>query len=278
MRDMDHNSGEFAAKRVVVTGAGTGIGRGVALAFAAAGAKVALHYSHSADGARSAVRRIRDDGGSAECFGADFRQPEAAAMLIEQAADYLGGIDVLINNAGITANMPFDDVTPDQFDTLFGVNIRSMFFATQCAVRLMREADGGAVVNLTSVHAYAAMTEHTVYAATKGAIVAFTRVVGLELAQRGIRVNAIAPGWILVENHLKAMPDLDPQAEGKKVPAGFLGEPADVAEMAMFLASDRARYVVGQTFVVDGGQLTIMPMTGDFREPRAAAFGTDYVS
>lgn len=274
---MDHNSNDFAGARVVVTGAGTGIGRGVAMAFAAAGAKVALHYSHSSEGARSAVQQIRDAGGKAECFAADFRQPDAAPTLIEEAVEYLGGIDVLINNAGITANKPFEEVTVNQFDTLFGVNIRSMFFATQAATRLMSEAGRGAVVNLTSVHAYAAMTEHTVYAATKGAIVAFTRVAGLELAQRGVRVNAIAPGWIFVESHRKAMPDLDPQAEGRKIPAGFIGNPDDVAEMAMFLASDRARYIVGQTFVVDGGQLAIMPLTGDFRERRDSVFGEDYV-
>ena len=270
-------SNQMQGKKVLVTGAGTGIGRGVALAFAGQGARVALHYAHSDAGASSAVEEITAAGGEAAAFQADMGDTEQVGQLASAAGDYLGGFDVLVNNAGITMNKPFLEVTPEQFDTIYDVNIRGMYFLTQAVVPFMIEQGKGAVVNLTSVHAYAGMTEHTVYAGTKAAIVAFTRVLSLELAQKGVRVNAIAPGWILVENHLKVMGDFDQQEAGSTIPAGFIGTPEDIAGMALYLASDAARYIVGQTFVVDGGMLAIMPNTGDFREKRAEQFGQGYV-
>ena len=268
---------DMGDKRVLVTGAGTGIGRGVALAFAAAGARVALHYAHSDSGANSAVEEIAGGGGQAAAFQGDLNDTDAITQLAADAGDWLGGFDVLVNNAGITMNKPFLEVTPEQFDTVYNVNIRAMYFLTQAVVPAMIEQSKGAVINLTSVHAYAGMTEHTVYAGTKAAIVAFTRVLSLELAQKGVRVNAIAPGWILVENHLQVLGDFDQQEAGGTIPAGFIGTPDDIAGMALYLASDAARYVIGQTFVVDGGMLAIMPNTGDFREKRAEQWGQGYV-
>ncbi|RIK38164.1 MAG: short-chain dehydrogenase [Chloroflexi bacterium] len=267
----------MSGKRVLVTGAGTGIGRGVALAFANAGADVVLHYSHSGAGAQSAVESIQANGGRAAAMQADFNDLAQVKQVCAQAIEFLGGIDVLVNNAGITMNKPFLEVTPEQFDTLYQVNVRGMFFATQAAAAAMVAQGQGVVINLTSVHAYAGMTEHTVYAGTKAAIVAFTRVLALELAPKGVRVNAIAPGWILVENHLKVLTDLDRTAAGQTIPAGIIGEPADIGHVALFLASDEARYIVGQTIVVDGGQLAIMPLTGDFRERRKEQWGQGYV-
>ena len=268
---------DMGDKRVLVTGAGTGIGRGVALAFAAAGARVALHYAHSDAGANSAVEEIAGGGGQAAAFQGDLNDTDAITQLAADAGNWLGGFDVLVNNAGITMNKPFLEVTPEQFDTVYNVNIRAMYFLTQAVVPAMIEQSKGAVINLTSVHAYAGMTEHTVYAGTKAAIVAFTRVLSLELAQKGVRVNAIAPGWILVENHLQVLGDFDQQEAGGTIPAGFIGTPDDIAGMALYLASDAARYVIGQTFVVDGGMLAIMPNTGDFREKRAEQWGQGYV-
>ena len=153
-------------------------------------------------------------------------------------------------------NKPFEEVTPEQFDLLFHVNIRAMFLLTQAMIPGMVQQDHGAVINLSSVHAFAGMTEHTVYAATKGAIVAFTRVLALEMGTKVIRINAIAPGGVLVENHLKVMPDMDPEAVGQTLPAGCL-------------AADDARYI--------GGQTAIMPLTGDFRDRRSEQFGQGYV-
>jgi NAD(P)-dependent dehydrogenase (short-subunit alcohol dehydrogenase family) len=265
-------------KRVLVTGAGTGIGRGVAIEFAAQGAEVALHYSHSDAGARSAVQEIRDAGGRAEAFRADFDNLAEVKRLSEQAVEFLGGLDVLINNAGITTNAPFEEITPEQFDLLYNVNVRSPMFLTQYCLPALEAAAPSAVINLTSMHAYHGMTEHAIYAGTKGAIVSYTRQLAVELAQRGVRVNAIAPGWIWVENHRKVLgDDFDMEAVGRSIPAGFLGEPRDVAHLAVFLASDEARFIIGYTYVIDGGQMCIMPNSGDFRQRRDYTFGQGYV-
>ena len=271
------NSGKMDGKGVLVTGAGTGIGRGVALEFAKEGGDVVLHYAHSSDGAVSAVDEITHSGGKAAAFQADLSDIGQCQDLVAQARDFLGGIDVLINNAGITMNKPFMDVTPEHYNKLYDVNIRGMFFVTQAGVRDMIEKGQGAVINLTSVHAFSGMTEHTIYAGTKGAIVAFTRVLALELSQKGIQVNAIAPGWILVENHLKVLGDFDQDAASASIPAGVIGAPEDIGRLAIFLASPEGSYIRGQTLVIDGGQSAIMPLTGDFREPRQEQWGQGYV-
>ena len=270
-------SNKMDGKRVLVTGSGTGIGRGVALEFAKAGAEVVLHYAHSEEGCCSAVDEIVHYGGKAIAFKANLGNIDECRDLALKTRDFLGGIDVLVNNSGITMNKPFLEVTPEQYNTLYNVNIRGMFFLTQFTAPYMIDQGKGSVINLTSVHAYAGMSEHTVYAGTKGAIIAFTRVLALELSQKGVRVNAIAPGWILVENHLKLMNDFNHDYAAASIPAGIIGTPVDIGKLALFLASDDARYIIGQTFVIDGGQLSIMPLTGDFREERKEQFGQGYV-
>ena len=272
---MEH-SDKMQGKRVLITGAGTGIGREVALEFAREGAAVALHYAHSADGAESAVAEIEGTGGQAAAFKADFTDVNAVKQLANQGVEFLGGLDVLINNAGITMNLPFEDVTPEQFDTLYNVNIRAQFFLTQATLRQLIESQG-IVINLTSIHAFEAYPEHSVYAGTKGAIVAYTRELAIELAVKGVRVNAIAPGAVEVENHYKVVPDYDPKANGEMIPCGFEGVPLDIARVAVFLASDDARYIVGQTLIVDGGTTSWMPFNDDFRKRGDVRFGKGYV-
>jgi len=157
------------------------------------------------------------------------------------------------------------------------VNIRAMFFATQAVVPTMAAQGSGVVINTSSVHAFEGYQEHTVYAGTKGAINAFTRVLAIELAPKGIRVNAIAPGAVEVEAHHAIFPDYDAVAFGRMIPCGFVGQPADIAKVAVFLASDDARYIVGQTIVVDGGTTSWMPFSEGFRQPMGGQFGRDYV-
>ena len=265
-------------KRVLVTGAGTGIGRGVALEFAREGAAVALHYSHSREGADSDVAEILKAGGKACALQADFHDAAQARGLAGQAAEFLGGLDVLVNNAGITMNQPFLKTTIEEYDTLFNVNIRAMFFATQGAVEIMLRNGRGSVVNISSVHAYGALVEHAVYAATKAAIVGFTRTLSLELIQRNIRVNCVASGWVFVENQRKVLgTEFDEKEAGMGLPSGFIGEPRDIGRLAIFLSSDESRYIVGQTILCDGGQTVVLPCTQDFRTPMPQKWGQGYV-
>jgi NAD(P)-dependent dehydrogenase (short-subunit alcohol dehydrogenase family) len=265
-------------KKVLITGAGTGIGRGIALEFAAEGAAVVLHYSHSREGADSAVAEIQRAGGKACALQADFRDARQARALADQAADFLDGLDVLVNNAGITMNQPFLNTTIEQFDTVFNVNIRAMFFVTQGAAEIMVRRGQGAVVNVSSVHAYGALVEHVVYAATKAAIVGFTRTLSLELIQKNVRVNCIASGWVLVENQRKVFgPEFDEKQAGLGLPCGFIGEARDIGRLAIFLASDESRYIVGQTILCDGGQSTVLACTPDFRTPDTQKWGQGYV-
>jgi NAD(P)-dependent dehydrogenase (short-subunit alcohol dehydrogenase family) len=271
-------SKEMRGKKVLVSGAGTGIGRGVALEFAREGADVVLHYSRSDKGARSAVDEIRKAGGKAEAYHADFTDMRQVKELAKKTLELLGGLDILVNNAGITMNQEFEEVTEEQFDTLFSVNIKAMFFLAQAVVPTMVERGGGVIINLSSVHAFGGAREHAVYAATKGAIVAFTRSLAVELAPKGVRVNAIAPGWVLVENHLEILGEQFDEAKAAQVlPAGFIARAADLGRLAVFLASKEAKYFYGQTLICDGGQNAVMAAIGDFRTPSQLTFGKKYV-
>ena len=264
-------------KRVLVTGSDTGIGRGIGLEFAREGAAVAFHYPHHGDGAQSAVDEIVQLGGKAVAFQADFRQPDSTRRLANQALEFLGGIDVLVNNAGISFNAPIEEVTPEQFDIVYNVNVRAVFFLTQALVPPMVGQGHGVILNIASIHAFESVREHSVYAGTKGAIVAFTRQLAIELAPKGIRVNAIAPGAIEVENYYKVLPDFDPQAFGQNIPVGFTGQPRDIARVAVFLASEDARYIAGQTLIVDGGTTSWFAFRDDYRKPIPGCWGKGYV-
>ena len=151
-------------------------------------------------------------GRRATAFKANFDSADEAVRLGEPAIGFLGGIDCLVNNAGITMNKPFLEVTREQFDVLYHVNIRAQFFLTQTVAKDMLKHGGGAVCNITSIHGFQGAPEHSVYAGTKGAIIAYTRTLSVELAYQGIRVNAIAPGWVTVENYHKAIPGFDEKA------------------------------------------------------------------
>ena len=262
-------------KRVLVTGSGTGLGREMALEFARQGAAVVLHYSHSSAGAMSALETIRAAGGKANAFAADFSNVEAVRGLARDALAFHGGRDILINNAGITLNLPFEKVTPEQFDTLYHVNVRAQFFLTQALVPAL-VASRGVIINLSSIHGVAAFPGHSVYAGTKGAIIAYTRELAIELAPRGVRVNTIAPGAVPVENHRK-VGAVDEGATGRGIPIGFAGEPIDVARLAIFLASEASRYIVGQTIIIDGGTTSWISFGDGFRHISDAPFGRGYV-
>lgn len=258
--------GKMKGKKVLVTGAGTGLGREAALEFAREGAQVVLHYAHSKEGVDSAVKEIQQSGGIATSISADLRNAREAIRLAKESIAFLGGMDVLVNNAGITMTLEFGEVTPEQFDTLYNVNVRAQFFIMQTVVPVMIAAGGGAIVNLSSVHGIRASKGHSVYAGTKGAIIAHTRELAIELAPQGIRVNAVAPGAVPVENHFKAAAGNELDGLGKLIPCGFGGTPADIAKTIVFLASNDARYIVGQTIVVDGGTTSWMSFSEGYND------------
>lgn len=276
---MDHEL-RLTGKKALVTGTGTGIGREIALEFARQGADIVLHYAVD-QGALPAAEEIRAMGRRALVCQANFDNVDEVLALADKAVEFLGGIDCLVNNAGITFNRPFLKVTPEQFDRLLHVNLRGQFFLTQRVVAAMLRGGGGAICNLTSIHALEGAPEHSLYAATKGAIVAYTRALAVELAYKGIRVNAIAPGWITVENYYKAVPGFsEEQAEEiarKMIPAARTGTPAEIAKLAAFLCSKDADYIVGQTIVADGGATALMSLIPDFRTESANRFGKGYV-
>jgi len=240
---------------------------------------VVLHFFNEEQGAATAVEEIRGMGHHSEAFRADFDRVDEAVKLGDEAITFLGGIDCLVNNSGITFNKPFAEVTPEQFDRLYHVNVRAPYFLTQRVVPEM--SGGGAICNLSSIHGISGAPEHSLYAGTKGAIIAQTRSLAMELAHRGIRVNAIAPGWVTVENYHRAIPNFNDdearQVAAEKIPLGRSGEKLDIARLAVFLCSEDAAFIVGQTIVVDGGTTSLMSLVSDFRTRSSAKFGTGYV-
>lgn len=250
-------AGRLEGKRALVTGAGTGIGREVALEFARQGANVVLSYASSREGAQSAVAEARALGVQAELFAADLGRVDDCFRLVDAAAEALGGLDIIMNNAGVTLKHPFLETTPEQFDRIYNVNMRGQFLCTQRAVQVMGEA-GGAVINMTSIHAFSGMPGHSVYAGTKGAICAWTRELAIELAPR-VRVNAVAPGWIDVPRH-HTTPGYSIENARRQVPMQRVGTPLDVARACAFLASDDAAYVTGHVLVIDGGTTAWMSL------------------
>ena len=239
-------------KKALITGAGTGIGRGVALAFAREGADVVLHYASNRAGAESAAAACARLGVRAFTRGADLGSPQACLGLIDEAVSSLGGLDILVNNSGVTEKADFLSVTPEDFDRLYHINIRGQFFCAQQAVRHMRSAGRGVLVNLTSVLGLGAVPGVSVYAGTKGAIIAWTRQLAVELAPT-IRVNAVAPGMIDVPRQAITDPGYEPARDGLLIPMQRVGQPEDIAGACVFLASEAASFLTGHILVVDGG-------------------------
>lgn len=274
------NELRLEGKRALVTGSGTGIGHEIALEFAREGADVVLHYSHSAAGAEESVEKIKAMGKKAIAIKADFCDVDQVEELGHKAIEFLGGIDCLVNNAGITFNKRFLKVTKEQYDTTYNVNIKAQFFLTQVVVEDMIKHGGGAIVNLTSVHGLSGAPEHSVYAGTKGAIMAYTRSLAVELAHMGIRVNAIAPGMVVVPNYFKS--NITSEEEAKKtaydkIPLGRSGDSVEIGRLAAFLCSDECGYIIGQTIVADGGTTSLMSLISDFRNEATASLGVGYI-
>jgi len=245
---------DYADETVVVTGASSGIGRATALRFGAAGATVVNADVREApkapDGTVPTHERIREEGGRAAYVETDVADPDELRAVVEAAREF-GGVDVMINNAGIHVNTPFLDVEPEGFDRILAVNARGAFFGTQIAAADMIDRESpGRIVNTASTSAVRASPTHSHYSASKGAVQMTTRSAALELSDHDIRVNAVAPGATVTEI-----------TEGwseraRAIDGGFPGRAAEPEELAgayLFLASEDASYVTGETLFVDGG-------------------------
>lgn len=247
----DHGT-PLAGKLALVTGAGMGIGQGIALELARQGADVVVHYAGSEQGARETVAQIQALGRRSAAVQGRLGEIDACRRVVGEAISALGGLDILINNAGVTRALDFLDTTPEIYNEVFDLNIRGYFFCAQEAVRNMLTRGGGAIVNITSVHGGGGFPRHAAYAGTKGAIIAFTRTLAIELAPQHVRVNAVAPGVVEVPRYFD-IPDYNREFGNSMVPSGRVGTPGDIGSAVAFLASDAADWVTGQTLYVDGG-------------------------
>ncbi len=247
---------DFHGKTVIVTGASAGIGAGIALRFAEAGAVVVVHYRSNEPGARDVVRAIEGRGGRAIAVHADVSQSAGAAALVEAASKTFGSLDVLVNNAGAYPASALVEMSDFEWDSVVAANLRTVHLCTQAAARAMiARRSPGAIVNVASIEAHNPAPQHSHYVAAKAGVVMYTRSAAAELGGQGIRINSVSPGLIWREGLDRDWPE-GVNAYLKAVPLGRLGQPDDVADACLFLASPAARWITGADLVVDGGVLT----------------------
>jgi glucose 1-dehydrogenase len=246
---------QLEQKVAVITGSDSGIGRAIAIEFAREGASVVINYAHAQDKAEEVHQTITSNGGKAIVIQADISQYQQATHLIQQAVEQFGKLDILVNNAGMEIHSPFLDVTEEQYDRVLSIDLKGPFFCAQLAAReMVKRKIAGRIINISSVHEDLPMPQNVPYCCAKGGLRMLMRTICLELAPYGITVNNIGPG--AVDTPIDADVKADPkkwQALLDEIPLHRVGQPEEIAKLAVYLASDASSYVTGSTFFIDGG-------------------------
>lgn len=246
---------EFADKAVLVTGSTTSIGFAIASAFLEAGARVMINGSDQGR-LNAALRRLAGFGGRVGGHRADVRQAGEAAELVATVVGRFGGLDILVNCAGVSSSALVVDLTEAEWDWVLDTNLKGAFLVSQAAARVMLARDGGGrIVSIASTAGRSARPGAAHYCASKAGLILLTQTMALELGQHGITVNAVAPGLILADDKIRPPRPEYVAAFVKSVPLGYTGEPADIVRAVLFLASGQARYITGEVLTVDGGTL-----------------------
>jgi len=252
---LSKGSDRLLGKKVLVTGSSKGIGRGIAIRLAEEGADVVINYNSDPKGAEEALANVEALGRRGAIIKANLGTVDEVRDLVARSADALGGLDVLVNNAGIEKHAAFWDVTENDFDAVLNVNLKGVFFATQAFVQQCITARlPGKIVNISSVHEELAFPNFAAYCASKGGVRMLTRTLAVELGPLGITINSIAPGAIETPINTKLLNDpVKLNSLVGQIPLSRLGKPNDVAGLAVFLASPDSDYVTGTTYLIDGG-------------------------
>lgn len=244
-------------KVAVVTGSGTGIGEAIAKCFAREGAAVVIDYAHRDTAARETQQAITQAGGKAIILQADVSKTAEVTRLVQQTVQQLGKLDIFVNNAGIEEKHPFLEYPEELWDSIIQVNLKGPWLCSQAAARQMvQQGNGGRIINISSVHEDMPMPTNAAYCAAKGGLRMLMRTIAVELAPHRITVNNIAPGAIdtPMDEPLKQHPE-EMKTLLSEIPLGRMGQPDEVAGLALYLASDDAAYVTGSTYFIDGGMI-----------------------
>lgn len=243
---------DLSGKVALVTGASRGIGREVSIALARAGASVLINYWKSKDKAEEIIHAISGAGGSAELFQADVSVPEEVTALFDFIRNRYGRLDILVNNAGIIKDNLLMGMDLSEWDNVIDTNLRGAFLCSRRAVEMMVTARSGKIINISSISAIRGGRGQVNYASAKGGLLSFTISSAVELAAKGIQVNAVLPGMVVTDMSSRVRKRAGDQILAR-IPAGRFGEPSDIAGIVVFLASRHADYITGQAISVDGG-------------------------